>query len=116
MIRSLTLAKALLLLAVPCGASAADPSAVNGVGPPSPERQAQLRYLLVQDCGSCHGLRLSGGLGPPLLSETLANKPVEFLVAVILHGQTGTAMPPWHPLLSPADAAWLAQTLKGDVP
>ena len=116
MARSLTLAKALSLLAALCGASAADPSAVDGVGPPSPERQAQLRHLLVQDCGSCHGLKLSGGLGPPLLSETLANKPVEYLASVILHGQTGTAMPPWHPLLSPADATWLAQTLKGDVP
>jgi cytochrome c55X len=116
MARSLTLAKTLSLLAVLSGGPAADPSAVDGAGMPSPERQAQLRYLLVQDCGSCHGLRLSGGLGPPLLSEALANKPVEYLVAVILHGQTGTAMPPWHPLLSPADAAWLAQTLKGDVP
>lgn len=83
---------------------------------PAPERQAQLQHLLTQDCGSCHGLRLAGGLGPPLLPEALANKPIEYLVAVILHGQTGTAMPPWRPLLSPADATWLARTLKGEVP
>ena len=26
----------------------------------------QLEHLLLQDCGSCHGLRLTGGLGPAI--------------------------------------------------
>ena len=36
-----------------------------------PERQDQLRYLLRQDCGSCHGMTLKGGLGPALLPDNL---------------------------------------------
>ncbi len=26
----------------------------------------RLEHLLTQDCGACHGLHLTGGLGPPL--------------------------------------------------
>ncbi len=104
------------LLALCAQGLAADPAMSSGLAIPAPERQSELRHLLTQDCGSCHGLRLLGGLGPPLLPRALANKPVEYLVAVILHGQSGTAMPPWRPLLSSADALWLARTLKGDVP
>ena len=29
---------------------------------PSSARQSELRNLVVQDCGSCHGLTLKGGL------------------------------------------------------
>lgn len=74
-------------------------------------RQGQLERLLVQDCGSCHGLRLLGGLGPPLLPGNLRGKSPEFLLATILDGRVGTAMPPWRPLLTPEDAAWLVQRL-----
>ncbi|HYG42204.1 MAG TPA: cytochrome c, partial [Bordetella sp.] len=38
-------------------------------------RQGQLEHLLRQDCGSCHGLRMTGGLGPPLTRQALAGKP-----------------------------------------
>lgn len=31
---------------------------------PDAQRQAQLQHLLEQDCGACHGLHLTGGLGP----------------------------------------------------
>jgi len=36
----------------------------------SAERQTELLYLLKQDCGSCHGMTLQGGLGSSLLPET----------------------------------------------
>jgi len=77
-----------------------------------PARQAELMYLLKQDCGSCHGMRLLGGLGPSLVPEALAAASVEDLMAVILEGRPGTAMPPWKALLSEADARWLSQQLK----
>lgn len=38
-------------------------------------RQKQLIHLLKQDCGSCHGLTLKGGLGPALLPDVLLSKP-----------------------------------------
>jgi cytochrome c55X len=74
-------------------------------------RQQALRYLLAQDCGSCHGLTLQGGLGPALTREALAGKSPEMLRAVILHGRPGTPMPPWQPFVSEAEAAWLVQQL-----
>ena len=76
-------------------------------------QEAELSNLLVQDCGSCHGLTMRGGLGPALLPETLAGKPDELLVATILEGRPGTAMPPWKELLDHDDAAWMVRRLKG---
>jgi cytochrome c55X len=89
-----------------------------GAGPaPSPERQGQLRYLLEQDCGSCHGLTLHGGLGPPLLPRALAGKPPSLLTATLLYGRPGTAMPPWAPFMTEREAAWLVERLlAGDAP
>ncbi len=77
----------------------------------SPARQAELRNLLAQDCGSCHGLRLRGGLGPPLRGAALAGKPASYLAATILFGRPGTAMPPWQPFLTEEEAVWLANLL-----
>jgi len=79
---------------------------------PSADRQAKLRNLLTQDCGSCHGLTLAGGLGPSLQRQALVDKPAEYLAATILFGRPGTAMPPWRPFLSDTEAAWLASLLK----
>lgn len=79
------------------------------------DRQQQLLHLLKQDCGSCHGLTLKGGLGPALLPEDLQGKPLSFLAETILNGRPGTAMPPWRGLIQPAEASWLAQVLlQGD--
>ena len=50
---------------------------------PSPERQKELVRLVRQDCGSCHGMTLAGGLGSPLLPANLKDKPVEGLVSKI---------------------------------
>ncbi len=79
--------------------------------PPGGERARELQNLLVQDCGSCHGLTMQGGLGPPLSAERLAGRSPESLVAVILGGLPGTAMPPWQALLTPSEARWIAERL-----
>jgi cytochrome c55X len=76
-----------------------------------PAHQKRLMNLLVQDCGSCHGLRMTGGLGPALLPQALEGKPRENLIALIMMGMPGTAMPPWKPLLSEAEAEWLLDRL-----
>lgn len=78
-------------------------------------RAAQLEHLVVQDCGSCHGLTFRGGLGSPLTREALEGYVPEGLAQVILDGIPGTAMPPWRPLLTEADALWIADyLLEGD--
>jgi len=86
-------------------------SASLAIAAPSPERQQELRNLLIQDCGSCHGMTLRGGLGPPLLPEALAGKSPEFLRHTIVQGRPGTPMPPWGGLLSDADIDWLVKIL-----
>ncbi|OZI72499.1 c-type cytochrome [Bordetella genomosp. 2] len=78
---------------------------------PGKLRQGQLEHLLRQDCGSCHGLRMTGGLGPPLTRQALAGKPRELLIATIALGRPGTAMPNWDALLDEQDIAWLADRL-----
>ena len=75
------------------------------------ERQAELQNMLVQDCGSCHGLSFRGGSGPPLLPENLEGKPREYLIATILNGRPETAMPPWHPLMTREEAEWMLDQL-----
>ena len=83
---------------------------------PDPVRQRELLSLLKQDCGSCHGMRLTGGLGPALTPEALRTKPAASLVATIVSGRPGTAMPPWRRFVSEAEAEWLvARMVLGDV-
>ena len=77
-----------------------------------PQREKELGSLLVHDCGSCHGTRLRGGLGPPLTSERMQNLPESWIVQTILEGRQGTAMPPWRGLLSAEEASWLARRLQ----
>lgn len=83
---------------------------------PSPARQAELLNLVRQDCGSCHGLRLEGGLGLPLTPQTLGDKSPEALKQTILHGRGGTPMPPWNPFLTEAEAGWIVDTLLKGLP
>lgn len=87
-------------------------AAGSAVSAPDPSRQQALEHLLYQDCGSCHGMTMQGGLGPPLTPEALAGKPDELLVNSILKGRSGTAMPPWEPFLSAEEAQWLVQQLR----
>lgn len=78
----------------------------------SEERKQALTHIVKQDCGSCHGMTLKGGLGPALLPENLEGKTVPFLQYTILHGRTSTAMPPWKSLLTEKEALWIAEQLK----
>lgn len=79
---------------------------------PSSLRQTELRDLLKNDCGACHGLTLQGGLGLPLKPENLAGKPNEYLIEIITNGRKETAMPPWKSFLNQNEIAWLVQLLK----
>ena len=83
---------------------------------PAVERQQELVRMVRQDCGSCHGLRLTGGLGPALTPEALADKPLESMVSTIYRGRPGTPMAPWSAMLSEQDALWIAQQLFAGFP
>ncbi len=83
---------------------------------PSQARQQELLHLVRQDCGSCHGMRLTGGLGLPLTPEALRDKPVEGLEATVYYGRPGTAMPPWKGILSEAEVRWIVQKLMTGFP
>ncbi|MCC5882778.1 MAG: cytochrome c, partial [Halomonas sp.] len=80
----------------------------------SPQRQAELETLLYQDCGSCHGMTLRGGLGPALPRDRMEGFSVEALAHIIQYGIPGSAMPGWKALLSDAEARWLAEHLRTD--
>jgi cytochrome c55X len=84
--------------------------------PPTAQRQQELVRMVRQDCGSCHGLHLTGGLGPALTREALADKPLDSMVATIYGGRPGTPMAPWKAMLSEADALWIAQQLFAGFP
>ncbi|GLX80470.1 hypothetical protein tinsulaeT_38100 [Thalassotalea insulae] len=77
----------------------------------SKARQKQLIHLVKQDCGSCHGMTLKGGLGPALTKEALKNKPLLLLQNTITHGRPGTAMPPWKSIINEQEALWISKLL-----
>jgi cytochrome c55X len=79
---------------------------------PSLPRQTELMTLLKHDCGSCHGLTMKGGLGPPLLPDTLAGKDEQVLAEIILDGVPGKPMPPWRFELQREEARWLVDRLR----
>ncbi len=84
---------------------------------PLPEaRQQALVRMVRNDCGACHGMRLTGGLGPALTPAALADKPIESMAATIVHGRPGTPMPPWRAMLDEADARWIAEQLARGFP
>lgn len=84
----------------------------TGAAEPPVPRQADLLHLLRHDCGSCHGLTLKGGLGPPLLPASLAERDVQVLAEIIRQGVPDTPMPPWRFAIEPDEALWLARRLK----
>ena len=78
---------------------------------PAGARLDELVHMVRQDCGSCHGMRLTGGLGPALTPQALAGKPIDSLVATIYQGRPGTPMPGWRTMLTEEEARWIAEAL-----
>jgi cytochrome c55X len=101
--------RALPLLLGLCGVAAA-------AQPVGAAREQALVRMVRQDCGSCHGMHLTGGLGPALTREALADKPVESLAATIYQGRPGTPMPGWRPMLTETEAVWIAEQLLNGFP
>lgn len=93
-----------LLLALPLTAA--------GEPAPTVERQRELVHMVRHDCGSCHGLTLQGGLGPPLLPEDLQDLSPQGLATIILDGVPGKPMPPWRGLLPEAEVTWIVEQLQ----
>ena len=83
---------------------------------PDAERTKELTRFVRQECGFCHGLHLTGGLGSSLTAAALRDKPAEPLIAVIRHGIPGTAMPGWAPFLNEVDSAWIVEQLQKSFP
>ncbi|RCV88949.1 c-type cytochrome [Billgrantia montanilacus] len=101
----------LMLLGLLLSATALAESREDGL---DPQRQAELETLLYQDCGSCHGMTLRGGLGPALPRDRMEGFSVEALAHIIQYGIPGSAMPGWKSLLSDEEARWLAEHLRTD--
>ena len=97
--------------AVVIAAAIASPALASDIG----IDPARLANLVRQDCGSCHGLTLNGGLGKPLTREHLRQWDRTQVVQIILDGVPGTPMPGWRPILSEAEASWIADVLKQGV-
>jgi len=112
----LTVAMAALTLAVTLAQAAGQGAGGPPAMAPGAERQKQLVQMVRHDCGSCHGLTLAGGLGPALTPAALAHQSPHYLKLAILHGRDNSPMPAWYPLLSEADAAWIAEQLLGGFP
>ena len=100
------------IAAIFCALFLAAAAALASAQQVTPERAASLEQLVVQDCGSCHGLTMKGGLGRPLTPDALAHAEPGGLALIILDGIPGTAMPPWRPLLTEDEALWIASYLK----
>lgn len=79
-------------------------------------RRVELIKLVRNDCGSCHGIRLTGGLGPALTPQALTDKSEKGLVATILYGRSGTPMPPWQAFMTEAEAVWIVENLMQGFP
>ena len=80
--------------------------AAESVTLPEP-RYAELKNLLLQDCGSCHGIALT--------PEALQDRPRELIELTILNGRSGTPMPPWKDILTREEINWLVDTLYAGV-
>lgn len=83
---------------------------------PTPERMQELVHMVRQDCGSCHGLTLKGGLGPALTPDALEDKPYEGLLATLYRGRPGTPMPPFMGILTEEESSWIVRQLMAGFP
>ena len=78
----------------------------------SVSRQSELVHLVQHDCGSCHGMTLGGGLGPPLTVERLQSRTADELTGIIRYGVPNTPMPPWDSILSSEEIEWIVKQLQ----
>lgn len=88
------------------------PTAAFGVESFDKATEDRLANLVRQDCGSCHGLTLKGGLGSPIRASDLSAIDVEALRNIVLHGVPGTPMPGWAGIIDEREADWIARKLK----
>lgn len=106
--------------ALALGVVAGTPAAQDRGAPPDLQRdgarRSELLNMVRQDCGSCHGLTMKGGLGPPLLPEALSAKDPDALAYIILYGKPGTPMPPWKDFVSESEARWIVDQLRQGLP
>lgn len=86
--------------------------------PADPARQQALLRMVRQDCGACHGMQLTGGLGPAITAQALAagQRTRETVFAAIWHGRPGTPMPPFRGLLTEAEVRWISMHLLAGLP
>lgn len=94
---------------------AGDATAQSADAPSSVRAQTLVR-MVRQDCGSCHGMLLTGGLGPAITPQALREMPVESVAATIYHGRPGTPMPPWKAMINESEARWMAERLLAGFP
>jgi cytochrome c oxidase cbb3-type subunit 3 len=65
--------------------------------------------VFAQTCASCHGVDLSGGIGPNLIDEEwIHGGDPEHVVATITDGVSAKGMPAWGPILGPAKVQQVA--------
>lgn len=107
--RNIVLASMMIFTSVSAAAESVNSELISKL------RRTELHNLLLQDCGSCHGMTMKGGLGPALTPEALKDKSREMLETTILYGRPGTPMPPWDKLLSKAEVRWLVDLLYSGV-
>lgn len=112
--RTLTLSFSLAMvsLALPALSYTQEIGSDKTVNAPNIERQKELTYLVQQDCGSCHGMTLKGGLGPSLLPNRISVLPKQYLMDAVTHGRPNTPMPPWGPLLTQGEIQWIVEQLQ----
>ena len=109
---ALVITPALILSAPPALSSAEDITHRISISLPDLQRQKELVYMVQQDCGSCHGMTLKGGLGPSLLPERVSVLPKDYLIKAVTHGRPGTPMPPWAPILTAGEIQWIVEQLQ----
>ena len=104
------------LLVVACALLLPATTPAQDIEAPDAARQLELVRLVRQDCGSCHGIRLAGGLGPTLTAEAMRELPLDTIVSVIRNGRPGTPMPGWGRFINEAEAQWIARELQAGFP
>lgn len=82
-------------------------------GEPAASRKMELQNIVLQDCGSCHGITLQGGLGASLRKEDLLDRghTATTLQQVISEGRPAQAMPGWKAILTPSEILWISEAL-----